>query len=59
MKDSPAFESRRVRTQPRTVTVEPTGTLPASSRETLTTFAPLAAGGVNFGLMSASMPAPD
>jgi hypothetical protein len=34
----PAFESRRVRTQPRTVTVLPAATLPDNASLTLTTF---------------------
>src|SRR5688572_15247636 len=40
MKETPALESRRVRTQPRKVTVEPTGTFPASTCDTLTACIP-------------------
>src|SRR5690606_32569507 len=36
----PALESRRVRTQPRTVTSPPTGSLPASACSTLTVVMP-------------------
>jgi hypothetical protein len=38
--DSPALESRRVRTQPRTVTSPPAGSLPASACSTLAVVMP-------------------